>query len=157
MDTPPPPYATLPPPVPNKDADNLRTLAIFHYVMSGLSLLLLGFLALHFMIMKTVFADPKMWENAKEKPPFDPQEVFGYFQWFYLFAGVCIVAAAILTFISGRFLSRRVNRTFSTVVAGLNCLNFPFGTVLGVFTLVVLTKQSVARLYEETASGAQRP
>jgi len=30
---------------------------------------------------------------------------------------------------------------FSLVVAGLNCLQFPFGTVLGVFTFVVLLRE----------------
>jgi hypothetical protein len=44
-----------------------------------------------------------------------------------------------LTFIAGRFIHRRVNRTFSIVIAGINCLHF-FGTALGIFTLIVLTR-----------------
>lgn len=139
-----------PPPIPNKDAENLRTLAICHYVVSGLSLLGLGFLALHYAIMRMVFDNPKLWEKAKEPPPFNPTEFFHLVQWFYLIFGVLIVAGGILTLMSGRFIHRRTNRTFSIVIAGLNCLQFPFGTLLGIFTLIVLTKDSVMRLYEQS-------
>ncbi|MDZ4403017.1 hypothetical protein [Prosthecobacter sp.] len=143
-----------PPPIPSKDAEHLRTLAICHYVVSGLSLFGIAFLLLHYAIMNTVFANPKMWENAKEPPPFNPAEFMHLMQWFYLFFGVMIVLGGVATLMSGRFIHRRVNRTFSIVVAGLNCLCFPFGTVLGVFTLIVLTKESVMRLYAEAQSGS---
>jgi hypothetical protein len=35
------------------------------------------------------------------------------------------------------------------VVAGLNCAQMPLGTVLGVFTLMVLSRESVKSLYSE--------
>ena len=146
-----------PPPIPNKDTDNLRTLAICHYVVSGLSLLGLGFLGLHYSIMRMVFDNPQMWEKAKSPPPFNPAEFFHLFQWFYLLFGVLILVSGILTLIAGRFIHRRVNRTFSIVIAGLNCLHFPFGTVLGVFTLILLTKESVMRLYTQAETGATTP
>lgn len=141
-----------PPPIPSKDADNLRTLAICHYVVAGLSLIGIGFLFLHYSMMRMVFGNPQMWQNAKQPPPFNPTEFFHAFQWFYLFFGVLIVVSGTLTFISGRFLHRRVNRTFSIVIAGINCLHLPFGTVLGIFTIIVLTKESVMRLYAESKS-----
>jgi hypothetical protein len=34
------------------------------------------------------------------------------------------------------------------VVAGINCLHIPLGTVLGIFTIVVLCRESVRELYE---------
>ena len=33
------------------------------------------------------------------------------------------------------------------VIAGINCLHIPLGTLLGVFTLVVLGRESVRKLY----------
>jgi hypothetical protein len=36
---------------------------------------------------------------------------------------------------------------FAGVVAGINCLHIPLGTVLGVFTIVVLIRDSVRELY----------
>jgi hypothetical protein len=53
----------------------------------------------------------------------------------------------ILTIVSGRLISLRRRRTFSLVVAGINCASFPFGTVLGVFTFIVLARPSVRALY----------
>ena len=42
---------------------------------------------------------------------------------------------------------------FSLVVAALDCMGFPFATVLGVFTFIVLLRDSVAELYEAAASA----
>jgi hypothetical protein len=44
------------------------------------------------------------------------------------------------------------SRLFSLIVAGFMCMFFPFGTALGVFTFIVLTRESVRRLYFETES-----
>lgn len=52
------------------------------------------------------------------------------------------------TFISGRCLARRRNRLFSFVMAAFLCMFMPFGTVLGIFTIIVLSRESVKRLYE---------
>ncbi len=142
-----------PPPLPNKDAEHVRTLAICHYVCAGLAIAGIGFLVLHYSIMKMFFANPKIWENAKEQPPFDPVEFFALFQWLYLIMGVLMVVGGVLTLVSGRFIHRRVHRTFSLVIAALNCLHFPFGTALGVFTLVILSRDSVRRLYENANVG----
>jgi hypothetical protein len=36
---------------------------------------------------------------------------------------------------------------FSFVMAAVMCMFVPFGTILGVFTIIVLSKESVLRLY----------
>ncbi|MBL9180170.1 MAG: hypothetical protein JNM65_19060 [Verrucomicrobiaceae bacterium] len=144
-----------PPPNPNKDAEHLRTLVICHYVTVGLTLLMSAFIPLHYAIMRMVITNPEFtreMERARaggQPMPFDPQQFFALFQWFYVLAGVFMLAAVILTVMSGRFIQRRVNRTFSIVVSGFLCLFFPFGTLLGIFTIIVLTRESVARLYAE--------
>jgi hypothetical protein len=141
-----------PPPVPSKDADHLRTLAICHYVIAGLTIVGLAFLFLHYSIMNMVFGNPEIWQNGKNPPPFKPDEFLRFFQWFYVIIGGLMLVGGILTLISGRFIHRRVNRIFSIVIAGLNCLHLPFGTLLGIFTLIVLTKDSVIHLYEQSKS-----
>lgn len=136
-----------PPPLPSKDAEHLRLLAIFHFVVAGLSILGIGFLIFHYSFMRMIFGNPQIWNNAKQPPPFNPAEFFHIFQWFYIIFGGFMLLGGILTLTSGLFIQRRVHRTFSLVIAGLNCLHFPFGTSLGVFTLIVLTKDSVMQLY----------
>jgi uncharacterized membrane protein HdeD (DUF308 family) len=69
-------------------------------------------------------------------------------KWIYLAGAVWFVASGILNLISGLCLRSRKGRTFSLVVAGINCLHIPLGTVLGVFTIIVLIRDSVRELYE---------
>lgn len=129
------------------DADHLKLLGIFHFVCAGLALLGILFLLAHFAVMHTVFENPKLWENQKSGPP--PAELFAIFQWFYVIAGIWFLLSGILNVISGFCLLARKQRIFSMVVAGLNCLHLPIGTVLGVFTLIVLLRDSVRELYAD--------
>jgi cytochrome c biogenesis protein CcdA len=128
------------------DADHLRLLAIFHYVFAGLSVLGLAFLALHYAFMHAMFSHPEMWKNSNGAAP-PPREFLEMFVWFYIFFAVVFVAVGIGNLLSARFLQKRRNRVFSLVIAGLDVLQFPFGTVLGVFTFIVLMRDSVHELY----------
>ena len=128
------------------DADHLNLLSIFHFVGAGLALFGILFLLAHFAMMHAVFANPRMWENQKGGPP--PAEFFAIFKWFYLVFGVWLVASGVLNVLSGLYIRSRKHRTFSLVVAGINCLHMPLGTVLGVFTIIILMRDSVRELYE---------
>ena len=75
------------------------------------------------------------------------ENFFKAFIWFYIFAGICLLIALILNALSGIFMLKEKHRMFSLVVAGLNCLNMPLGTILGIFTILVLNRDSVQRLY----------
>jgi hypothetical protein len=63
----------------------------------------------------------------------------------------------ILAIISGRFIRSRRHWMFSLVIAGLLCLSVPLGTVLGVFTLIVLLRDSVKSLYGLPPAPTYRP
>lgn len=67
----------------------------------------------------------------------------------YVLMGFIAVGIAVLNALSARFLALRKNRTFSLVVAGINCQQMPFGTILGVFTFIVLLRGSVRGSYEQ--------
>lgn len=138
-------------PITCKDREHLRLLAAFHFVGAGLSLLGTGFLALHYSIFALVFSNPEMWEESKNPPPQEFIELFStVFVWFYLVAAVFMVAFLVLNLLGGFFLLKRRHRTFCMVVAGCNCLHIPLGTILGVFTIVVLNRESVRALFEPT-------
>jgi len=136
-----------PPPLPNKDRDHLRLLVIGHYVAAGLMVPGLGFLALHYGIMNGVFGNPEFWQKVKEPPPFDPMMIMGVMRWLYLGFGLMMVVSGVLTLMAGRRIAQRRGRTFTMVIAALNCMNFPLGMLLGIFTLIVLSRESVERLY----------
>ena len=124
----------------------MKLLAIFHFVGAGMALLATLALCVHFAVFHFFFDNPKMWENQKQGMP--PREFFAAFKWFYLIFGIWFFGSAMLNVISGFCLRARKGRTFSFVVAGVNCLHIPFGTTLGVFTIIVLLRDSVRDLYE---------
>jgi len=128
------------------DAGHLKLLSIFHFVGAGLAMVGILFIVLHFAMFHFVLNDQKFWEQTKQTLP--PREFFAMFKVLYVVFGLWFLISCILNVISGLFLSARKYRPFSLVVAAINCLHFPLGTVLGVFTIVVLVRDSVGELYE---------
>jgi hypothetical protein len=73
------------------------------------------------------------------------------FGWLFILMGLAIMLAG-LTFAAcyayaGRCLARRRHYMYCLVMAGIGCTFMPFGTVLGVFTIIELQKESVRRLF----------
>jgi hypothetical protein len=146
----PPPLNTIS--QTKKDEEHLRLLSIFHFILAGLSTVGIGGLGLHYTIMRVVFSNPDMWKNQRNMP-FPPEQFLRFFVWIYLFVGILLVVAATLNVMSGIFLRQKKNRLFSIVIAALNCLQFPFGTALGVFTIIVLMRDSVQQRYDNQAGA----
>lgn len=83
---------------------------------------------------------------ASTPAPF-PEEALWVATAFYIFFGLLIVAFSAGNVLSGLWIKKRNNRTFSFVVAAMNCIQFPFGTALGIFTFIVLSRPSVETAY----------
>jgi len=130
------------------DEDHLRLLSIFHYIVGGLA----GFSALIpvvYVLFGLFFVfSPGKFANAGAPPP-------ALFGWIFIILGAIfmmlglLVAGLIIT--TGRFLSRRKHHLFCLVTAGVECAFMPFGTVLGVFTIVVLMRESVKPMFAAEA------
>jgi hypothetical protein len=128
-----------------RDNDQIHLLAIFHFVLAGLMLLGMGFLCLHYFALHYVFSHPEIFKTNANLDA--PKAIFAAFIWFYLLVGFIAAVACVANILSGVFLWQRRNRMFSLVVAGLDCLQIPFGTALGVFTFIVLLRDSVRQSY----------
>ena len=132
-----------------KDEEHLRLLAIFHYVVAGIGALFASFPLIHVAVGIMMLVNPGAMGAGKGAGA--APVGFGYL---FIAVGAFFVllgwSAAVCTFISGRYLARRRKRMFSFVVACLLCAFAPFGTVLGIFTIIVLSKESVQRLYDPT-------
>ncbi|MDB4265325.1 hypothetical protein N9891_01100 [bacterium] len=74
---------------------------------------------------------------------------FRIFIYLYIFWAALALLGMILNFMSARYLGQRRKKVFSMITAGVNCLSIPLGTALGIFTLVVLSRSSVERIYLE--------
>jgi hypothetical protein len=142
----PPVIAPLPRNQQNIDIDHLNLLSIFHFVGAGFAALGTVVMILECVFMHFIFASPALWENQRQPPP--PEGLFALMSIMYGVIAVWCIISMILNLLSGIFLRARENRTFSFVVAAINCLHMPLGTVLGVFTIIVLSRPSVRELYE---------
>ena len=60
----------------------------------------------------------------------------------------CWANSGHLLIIAGRFLPRRKHYLFVFVVARCECLFMPFGTILGVFTIILLSRESMKSTFE---------
>jgi len=133
-----------------RDLGHLRLLAVFHFVMATLGALGLLFLIGHYALMNMVMeAAPPTASNGPS-----PAEVLAMLRWMYWVLGAVGLLFAAGNLLSGLYLRRQVNRGFSLVMAGINCLQMPLGTILGVFTLIVLLRDSVRRRYLDAARPA---
>jgi hypothetical protein len=128
------------------DIEHLRLLSIFHFVSAGLSFLGLAFSLLYIALFETVFANPQLWTDAQQGPA--PDQFVSVLRWFAGAIAVWFLVCGIANLLSGMFLRSRRHRTFSMVVAALNCVHIPLGTALGIFTFIVLGRDSVRQLYE---------
>jgi len=59
----------------------------------------------------------------------------------------CGLAFASFVLATGRCLAKRKHYTFCLVMAAIECIFMPFGTVLGVFTIIALNRETVKRLF----------
>jgi cytochrome bd-type quinol oxidase subunit 2 len=84
------------------------------------------------------------------------RHVFG---WIFIALGALFflagLAMAICILLAGRSLTGRKRSWFAFVVSCVECLFFPFGTILGVFPIIVLSRESVKALF--SAETAQVP
>jgi hypothetical protein len=131
-------------PPTNNDEQHLHLLAIFHYVLAGLAALASLFPVIHLVMgLFFIFGAPNLQQQGQMPPP-----AFGWL--FVAVAGIIIllgIAVAVLIFLTGRYLSRRKNYTFCFVMAVVECCFIPVGTILGIFTLIVLLRDSVKHLF----------
>jgi len=127
----------------SQDTEHLEILAIFHYILAAMAALVSLFPLLQLLMGFGMIAG-RFGEGRGD--PF--AVMMGWF--FALFASVAIacglgLAAALA--LAGRSLQRHERYTFCLVVACVACIFLPFGTLLGIATLVVLLRPSVKALF----------
>jgi hypothetical protein len=127
----------------NHDVEHLRLLSIFHYIVATITAIT-SFFAL---ILVTVVAmmTPYAWAIVHGS------DGASFLYWNFDAIGGAVVlsgwALAIAMVFAGRYLKQHRKRTFCLVVAAISCIVIPFGTVLGIFTIVVHKRPSAIRLF----------
>ena len=129
----------------SQDAEHLKLLSVFHYIVAGIMALFACLPIFHLLIGLAVVSG--RFGTSKGGTP--PPDVFGWF--FVVFASGAILfgwTLAACTFLAARSLSQRKRYLFCLVIAGVMAATcMPFGTVLGVFTIIVLMRPSVKQAF----------
>jgi hypothetical protein len=126
------------------DREQLHLLSIFHYIVGALTALFALLPLFHLLLGWTMIT--RGLDASGERDPFGP--VIGWLFVFFASGAIALgLAFAVCLAVAGRNLQRQRGYTFCLVVGAISCLFVPFGTVLGVFTLVVLLRPSVKSLF----------
>lgn len=124
-----------------QDEEHLRLLVVFHNVVAGLGVLFSLFPLLHLgigiMLVTGRFAP------GDQTDGFQPAFMGWFFIAFSLTWMIAGLTMSVFVYRAGRYLRRRERHMFCVVMAGVMCAFAPFGTVLGVFTLLVLHRPTV--------------
>lgn len=121
--------------------EHLKLLSIFYYILGGInaffSFIPLIYVGIGGLLLGLTSAIPV-------KPGEPSPAVIG---WVFILIGAFIfffiLALSLLKIYAGYCIAKRRHRVFCYVVAVLTCLSFPYGTVLGVFTFIVLSREAV--------------
>lgn len=131
------------------DEEHLRLLPIFYWISGGFWALYGLFMAGYFIFIGVMFSAMPFEEVGA--PPAE-------FGWLFIgmgvFALVLVAAFSVLKILAGFWMLKRKNRVATMVAAAVSCFEFPYGTLVGVLTFIVLARPSVAALYESAKAPA---
>ncbi len=133
-----------------QDEQHLQLLSIFYYVVAVIA----GFFAcipvIHLVLGIMMLSGTIPIDDTGQKAP----EFLG---WIFIAIALLLitfgVVLAVVMILVGRFLTKRVRYTFCLVAAAVSCLFMPLGTILGIFTIVVLSRPSVKQMFGVTTSA----
>jgi hypothetical protein len=136
----------------DRDTEHLNLLAIFHYVVAGLAALF-SFFPLLYTAVGITFIFVARHGTAKPGEELPPE----FLGWIFMVIGSVLfvigIAMAICILIAGRSLAKHRHYWFAFAIACVECLFIPFGTILGVFTIIVLLRESVKALFAATQTS----
>ena len=178
----------------DQTAENIRLLAVFHYVLGGLTYFLALFPIFHFAIGLFLLLAPfEEWAEPPAEPPSEsirveettqtdpslsddpydrndtspqtdlrPEDVWIVRGMGGIFTGVAAVimlsgfVLATLMIIAGRRLSKHRSHTFCLILAGLECMLFPFHSILGIFTFILLLRPEGRALFNPPVASPEQ-
>jgi hypothetical protein len=135
----------------NNDQEHLRLLSIFHYIVAGIIGLFACFPIVHLVLGIAIVTGRLPTRPNQEGVPPAVGWLFIVLAGLMIVAGWALVAALV---VAGRSLARHTNYMLCLVVAAIECSFIPFGTVLGVLTIIVLLRPSVKQRFGRESDSA---
>jgi hypothetical protein len=133
----------------SRDDEHLRILSILYYVFGGLGAFS-GLFPLMYVAMGVAFLSGSMGPPRAGGAGGPPPEL----GWIFIVLGgglsFLIWSLAACTLFAAYNLSKKRRYLFCFVIACLSCASIPLGTILGVFTIVVLARPGVKELFDQS-------
>jgi uncharacterized integral membrane protein len=130
------------------DADRLEWLPMMYWVSGGVGVLFSLYFLIYVVMGVTIAAIPTTSDESA------PPAIIGW-----MIAGmglvgfVLIALLGVLRIMSGFWIRARKHRVAIMVIAGISCLEIPYGTLMGVVTFMILGRKSVAELFNGSPAG----
>lgn len=130
----------------DRDRDHLNILGIIYYVNAGtiafVSLFGLLYAGFGVLMLTGTLPGPEAGNGGQEA------QIIGTMLAVIGFGATALgLALALLSYLAGRWLRAGQHPTFCFVVAIINLLNMPYGTLLGIFTIIVLGRPRVKAIF----------
>jgi len=134
------------------DIEHLRLLSLFHYVNAGLIAAMSCFFLLYVIFGVVMAINPQAFSApsaASASSALSTGLVFMLvgiipmaFSWIYAAGNVW----------AARNITQRRHYIGCMIVSAINCMNVPFGTALGISSIMVLSRDSIKSKYEQVSS-----
>lgn len=126
----------------NETDKQLDLLGLFHFILGGLTALFACLPLIHVGVGAALLLGT--FDSGEAAPRFVGW-IFVLMGSLFVLGGWALAAAMIA---AGRMLRRRKSRTACQVIAALECLLMPLGTLLGVFTIMALSQDRAQELFD---------
>jgi hypothetical protein len=133
------------PPMTKEDEDQLSLLAVLYYVYAAM-IALAALVFCGISLVGLVFAGGA---HSVHGAPKEAWIVGGVLLAVFGGVGILLAAKTALMVLAGRALQNRTSHTLIMVAACLALMNIPFGTALGIFTIIVLQRESVKARFNQ--------
>ncbi|MBL1217323.1 MAG: hypothetical protein D8M59_07485 [Planctomycetes bacterium] len=128
----------------------LRTLAIAHYVLAGVHVVLSGMFVFQYLMLQVMsdMQEGVSFPGGQRMVTLLTVAISVGFILYWLAAAAMVVA--------GYNLSRGKRHSLCVAVAIVECTLIPFGTILGVLSLSMLTDRRTRHLFNEVCSSSMK-
>lgn len=132
------------------DVEHLKLLRLFHYVNSGVAVFISAIFLPYIVVGTLCCLNPSLFKSGADAATEFPGM-------FFLAAGVvpalmCWIYAG-ANFWAARALRDRSHHLGCMIISGVNCMFAPFGTMLGILTIMTLSRESVKARFDNALIG----
>jgi hypothetical protein len=126
------------------DQEHLKLLSLFYYITGGITCLF-SLIPLIHVAMGVIFVIISKTADRSANPP---PEFLG---WLFIIIGLGVIllgmAVGAAKIYAGSCIRTRRHYLFCLVMSAVICLMIPYGTILGIFSFLVLGRDSVKQLF----------